>query len=86
MASLQREVAVQESKGGKMVHSVKQIWELVTNHTARFSFITNALNHYGMTAFDVSKITGQSLQVLLNYEHGDKTKNAIEIARKHFKK
>ncbi|MBK7609139.1 MAG: phage integrase SAM-like domain-containing protein [Saprospiraceae bacterium] len=85
MASLQREVAVQESKGGKMVHSVKQIWELVTNHTARFSFITNALNHYGMTAFDVSKITGQSLQVLLNYEHGDKTKNAIEIARKHFK-
>ncbi len=83
---LTREVPVQESIGGKMVHSVKQIWELVTNHTARFSFITNALNHYGMTAFEVSKITGQSLQVLLNYEHGDKTKNAIDIARKHFKK
>lgn len=85
LAGLNREVPVQESVSGKMVHSIKPMWELVTNHTARFSFITNALNHYGMTAFEVSKITGQSLQVLLNYEHGDKTKNAIAIARKHFK-
>lgn len=62
--------------------SLKPILELITNHSARYSFITNALNENNLSVIEASKITGQSIKVLIEYERGDKVKKALEIAPK----
>ena len=40
------------------------------------------MNDYGIRPQELQKITGQSLKVLLEYERGDATLNAVRVAGK----
>ena len=78
-ANINRVVKYKESKAGKSIISNIEVWEKTTNHTARFTFINMMINDYGISPMALSKITGQSLKVLLGYERGDKRKNAAKV-------
>ena len=78
-AGVNRLLQYKESKAGKTVTESIEVWQKTTNHTARFSFINMMINDYGISPMDLSKITGQSLKVLLAYERGDKRKNAVKV-------
>ena len=73
-------VQMKISAGGKTKTIEKPLYETITNHTARFSFITWAINEFGIRAEELQKITGQSLKVLLGYEKGNKKDNAKRVA------
>ncbi len=81
-AGLDRSVEVKESIGGQNKISHKPLWQLVTNHTARYSFITYMLNEMGANPAEVANMTGQSLKIMYQYVQGDKAKSAIRFARK----
>jgi len=56
-AGLTKRIIHSITKGGKKVHTDKQKWEMITNHTARRSFITNLLKN-GVADAIVMKLTG----------------------------
>ncbi len=71
-------------KSGDMAQSVQKVnlHNQITNHTGRYTFINIMLNEYGITPFELQKITGQSMRVLLAYERGDKAVNARKVLTK----
>ncbi len=79
-AGFTRLVQMKFSKGGKSMVETVPLYETITNHTARYSFITYAINEHNVSAEQLQKITGQSLKVLLAYEKGNKMSNAIKVA------
>ncbi len=81
-AGLNREVANVTSKKGKLVEVRLPIHQVLTNHSARYTFINIMLNEYGIPAQDLRKVTGQSLSVLMDYERGGKKKNAKKVYNK----
>ncbi len=85
IVGINRIVQDTKSKGGKLLTIETQLSELVTNHTARYTFINIMLNEYDIPAKDLMKVTGQTLKVLMGYERGDKKKNAAKVRAKTFK-
>jgi hypothetical protein len=60
----------------------QELHEKIHFHTARYAYIDYMINDFEVSAEKLQKITGQSLQVLLAYERGDKKKNATKVAAK----
>ena len=83
-AGINKEVVLIKNQGGKMVEVKKQKWEFITTHTARRTFITNALLH-GVPAHVIMTVTGiRKMQTLLKYNKLEKEKSALELARSDF--
>ena len=83
-AGINKEVMLIKNQGGKMVEVKKQKWEFITTHTARRTFITNALLH-GVPAHVIMTVTGiRKMQTLLKYNKLEKEKSALELARSDF--
>lgn len=78
---INREVKHKYSKAGETKVKYIPIYEKITNHSARYTFIDFMMNDYGIRAEDLRKITGQTLKTLLGYERGNKTKNALKVHR-----
>lgn len=57
LAELNESVALTQTKGGLKVNKTVQKWELVTTHTARRSFATNAYKE-GVPTLDIMRLTG----------------------------
>jgi integrase len=80
IAGFTEDVQMKSSKGGKPIIENLPLYTTITNHTARYSFITFAINDFGISAEQLAKITGQTLKVLLGYEKGNKKVNAQKVA------
>ena len=66
-AKLKEEVTIKKTIGGKLVETVYKKHQLVTNHTARRSFCTNAYKA-DMPVVDIMAISGHtSEKVFYNY-------------------
>ena len=78
-AKIIRVVKHYSSFSGKQIESNVPVWSKTTNHTARYTFIDMMLNEYDINATHLSKITGQTLDVLLGYERGAKDRNAKKV-------
>lgn len=57
------------------------IYELLSNHIGRYTYITMMINEFGVSPQDVQRITGQSLKVLMGYVQGDKKKAVARAAK-----
>ena len=80
-AGIDRQILLKSGIMGEDPES-KKLYEVVSFHTARYAYINYMINDLEVSAEQLQKITGQSLQVLLGYENGDKGKNAIKVAAK----
>lgn len=78
LAEIDRIVEIKKSVSGKIHNSTGPLFNEITNHTARYTFINIMLNEVGLKPQRLQKITGQTLKVLAGYDRGDKTKNALE--------
>jgi len=65
---------------GRSILQTFERWELVTSHTARRSFATNA-HAAGIPVDDIRAMTGQSLKVLLHYIKEDGQQRAARIGQ-----
>ena len=81
-AELNRLVDSKQSKGGKIKIEQVQLCDKITVHSARFTFINIMLNDFVIAPFQLQKITGQSLKVLMGYERRSKEINALDVFRK----
>jgi integrase len=81
LAGFNEMVEMKISTGGTTKTEFKPLYETISNHIARYSFITIAINEWGIKAEDLMKITGQTLKVLLGYEKGNKKKNAEKVGQ-----
>lgn len=71
-------------KGGKKVTIKKMKFDMVSSHTARRSFCTNAYLS-GMQTFDIMQISGHtSVKVFLNYIKADALQKANKISQHPF--
>lgn len=64
-AGLTRPWVKSRGKGEARKDTEMQIWQGITTHTARRTFINNALRK-GLTAIDIASITGQHVQTITN--------------------
>ncbi len=84
MMSLDEVVTIREYPGGKMKVSQIPKWELVSSHTARRSFATNAYKA-GIDAISIMKITGhKQYSTFMKYIRVDKEENAVRMAKHAF--
>jgi integrase len=60
-AKLDEPIEIVSTKGGKRVKEVFEKWELITVHTARRSFATNAYLHQ-VPSISIMKITGHTTE------------------------
>jgi site-specific recombinase XerD len=73
-------VTIREYPAGKMKVSQVPKWELVSSHTARRSFATNAYKA-GIDAISIMKITGHKQHTtFMKYIRVDKEENAVRMA------
>lgn len=77
-AGIHRKVNVKSAKKNGIVES-KHLYEVISFHKARYAYINFMMNELGVRAEKLQKITGQSLKVLLDYEQGNKQRNASEV-------
>lgn len=71
-------------KGGKKITIKKMKFDMVSSHTARRSFCTNAYLS-GMQTFDIMQISGHtSVKVFLNYIKADALQKANKISQHPF--
>ena len=82
IAELDRLIEVKTFKKGKPLMKEFPLYTQVSNHTARYTFINIMLNDFDVPPVELRKVTGQSLNVLMGYERGDKQKNAIKVHAK----
>ncbi len=61
LADLTERIEITQTKGGMKLTTFKDKWELVTTHTARRSFATNAYLN-GVATIDIMKITGHKTE------------------------
>ena len=84
LAGLNDVIMVNKTKGGKKLTEIKKKYELITNHTARRSFCTNAYKA-GMPTLDIMAISGHtSEKVFLNYIKITPEQRALKIAENPF--
>jgi len=82
LAKIDDVVLVNKNKGGKIISEDKRKWELVTTHTARRSFATNAYKS-GVPTLAIMKITGHKTEAsFLRYIKVSAEENA-QILMKH---
>jgi integrase len=81
-AEINRMVLHKESEKGEIKETSIPVYSKITNHSGRYTFINMMLNEKGLTPFELQKITGQSLKVLMGYENGDKKANAKKVIQK----
>lgn len=84
MAGFMESILLTKSKAGKRYEKKFEKWELVTTHTARRSFATNAFKA-GIPALSIMKITGHTTeQSFMKYIKISKEENAILMAKNSF--
>jgi integrase len=77
LAGLNEVVSVSKTRGGKRSDTVNEKWEIVTTHTARRSFATNAFKS-GIPSISIMKITGHTTEKsLMKYIKITNEENAI---------
>ncbi len=85
LAEITEQTEKQQTKGGAKVATVKAKWEMVSSHTARRSFATNAVNN-GLNIQTIMAITGhQKENTFKKYVKLSAGEHA-EIMRKHMLK
>ncbi len=80
-AEINRLVLNKQNVNGEQKEEQVKLSSKITNHSARYSFINFMLNDYQISPLQLTKITGQSLDVLMGYERGDKKKNAVQVLK-----
>jgi integrase len=84
LAELNEKVIVTKDRGGKRYDRQFKKWELVTTHTARRSFATNAFKA-GIPALSIMKITGHRTEAaFMKYIKISKEENAVLISQNAF--
>lgn len=84
MTGMDQLVTIREYPAGKMKVSQLPKWELVSSHTARRSFATNAYKA-GIDAIAIMKITGHKQHnTFMKYIRVDREENAIRLANHSF--
>lgn len=77
-------VTIRKYPGGQMKVSQVPKWELVSSHTARRSFATNAYKS-GIDAISIMKITGhKQYSTFMKYIRVDKEENAVRMSQHAF--
>lgn len=61
LADLKESVSITKTRGGKRSDTVHEKWELITTHTARRSFATNAFKR-SIPSISIMKITGHTTE------------------------
>ncbi|WP_189662985.1 tyrosine-type recombinase/integrase [Polaribacter sp. IC073] len=83
-AKLNEDIIITKTKGGKEITESKKKHELITNHTSRRSFCTNAY-FSGMPTLDIMAISGHtSEKVFLNYIKITDDERALKISENSF--
>ena len=83
-AKLNGETTITKTKGGKEITETKKKHELISNHTSRRSFCTNAY-FSGMPTLDIMAISGHtSEKVFLNYIKITDDERALKISENSF--
>ncbi len=83
-AKLRQPVIWSRTEGGKRVKHVNEKWEMITTHTARRSFATNA-KKAGIPDYQIMQITGHStLKSFYTYIKITQEETAEELARHPF--
>ena len=83
-AKLNEEIIIKKIKGGKEITGTKKKYELISNHTSRRSFCTNAY-FAGMPSLDIMSISGHtSEKVFLNYIRITDDERALKISENSF--
>jgi integrase len=84
LSDLEEIVFKSNTKGGKRVDVKHEKWELVTTHTARRSFATNAFKR-GIPSISIMRITGHSTEkAFMKYIKIDNEENAILMYESDF--
>jgi integrase len=84
LAELNETVFKSITKGGKRIEVKYEKWELVTTHTARRSFSTNAFKR-GIPSISIMRITGHSTEkAFMKYIKIDNEENAILMYESDF--
>jgi integrase len=84
LAELKETVFKSITKGGKRIEVRHEKWELVTTHTARRSFATNAFKR-GIPSISIMRITGHSTEkAFMKYIKIDNEENAIMMYESDF--
>jgi integrase len=77
MAELNERTVLSKTKGGRRCDVAHEKWELVTTHTARRSFATNAFKR-GIPSISIMRITGHTTErAFMKYIKIDNEENAI---------
>ena len=83
-AKLNEEITINKIKGGKEVIETKKKYEMISNHTSRRAFCTNAY-FAGMPVLDIMAISGHSSEkVFLNYIKITDDERALKISKNSF--
>ncbi len=84
LAELNETIILAKDRGGKRYDRQYKKWELVTSHTARRSFATNAFKA-GIPAISIMKITGHRTEAaFMKYIKISKEENAVLISQNAF--
>ena len=84
LAELKEAVVLSKDRGGKRFDRQYKKWELVTTHTARRSFATNAFKA-GIPSISIMKITGHRTEsAFMKYIKISKEENAVLISQNAF--
>jgi len=84
LAEMHQTMNVSSTSGGIVMTVSRMKWELITTHTARRSFATNAFLS-GIPTISIMKITGHKTErSFLKYIRIDKLQNAIKLAEHPF--
>ena len=83
-AKLNDKITITKVKGGKEITDIKNKYDMISNHTARRSFCTNAYLA-GMPTLDIMAISGHtSEKVFLNYIKITDDERALKISENSF--
>ena len=83
-AKLNDKITIKKIKGGKEITETKNKYDMISNHTARRSFCTNAY-FAGMPTLDIMAISGHtSEKVFLNYIKITDDERALKISENSF--
>jgi integrase len=83
LAGINQPYRYKVTKGGRVVHQEFPKHELITNHTARRSMVTNMLRK-GISTIQAQKVVGMSLSTLERYNKITHEENAKDIAGNAF--
>lgn len=84
LAGIEEDIVVSKNLGGKPVEVVRKKWELVSSHTARRSFATNAYKA-GIPSIAIMKVTGHRREAtFLRYIRISEAENAEMLKSSSF--